>query len=126
MSKKMYETEYVIKSSPTILYGFLTTASDLSQWFADKVDIHEGKYSFSWDGAKETATLIEKVENEWIRMKWDDDEEDTFVEFKIEKNEVTKDTILKITAFAEDDEIEDDINLWNSQIDVLKSRIGGR
>ena len=38
MSLLKYEIEYVIKSSIIILYKRLSTASGLSEWFADNVN----------------------------------------------------------------------------------------
>ena len=40
-----YQIEYVVRSSPGILFNFLTTPSGLAQWFADSVDIDEDVYS---------------------------------------------------------------------------------
>lgn len=39
-------------------------------------------------------------------------------------NELTNDYVLEITDYIEVDEKEDQIELWNSQIDTLK-RVGG-
>ncbi|MFM2049360.1 MAG: hypothetical protein RI955_1908, partial [Bacteroidota bacterium] len=36
--KKAFTLEYIVKSSPSILYDFISTTSGLAQWFADRVD----------------------------------------------------------------------------------------
>ena len=41
------------------------------------------------------------------------------------KSPITNETILKITDFSDSDELEDQIQLWESQIDELKKAIGG-
>lgn len=122
---KPYKLEYIIRSSPTILYNFLTTPAGLSQWFADSVDINGATYLFTWNGSVEKADLIEEVENEMARYRWDYADEAEFFEFRIEKSEVTGDTILYITDFAEDSERDDQKILWDSQIANLIKRIGG-
>jgi uncharacterized protein YndB with AHSA1/START domain len=122
---KPYKLEYIIKSSPTILYGFLTTPAGLTQWFADEVDINGDTYTFVWNDSPEEADLIEDIENELVRFRWDYSDPDEYFEFRIEKSEVTGDTILYITDFAEDSDAEDQRILWDSQIANLIKRLGG-
>ncbi len=123
--KKAFQLEYVFKASPNILFGFLTTASGLSQWFADSVDIDEEEYIFNWSGAEERAQCIELTEPELARFKWEDSSEEEYFEFSIAKSEVTGDTILYITDFADDFDLEDQRLLWDNQIHELYKRIGG-
>ena len=126
MSKKQqFIVEYMIKSSPGILFSFLTTPSNLAQWFADDVDVTEDTCVFTWNGSDETAHILEFVEDELVRYRWEDSPENEYFEFKISKAEITNDTILTITDFAEDFEIEDQKLLWDSQIKTLIQRIGG-
>lgn len=122
---KPFKLEYIIKSSPTILYGFLTTPAGLSQWFADTVDINGKTYSFFWNGSEELADLIDDVENERVRFRWEESDEDEYFEFQIEKSEVTGDTVMYITDFADDFDTEDQKVLWDSQVSKLIKRIGG-
>ncbi|HRS40225.1 MAG TPA: START-like domain-containing protein, partial [Bacteroidia bacterium] len=51
--KQKYTLEFEIKSSPKILFNYLSTASGLEEWFADKVNIREGDYMFQWDGTEQ-------------------------------------------------------------------------
>lgn len=122
--KKPFTVEFVIRSSPTILYKFLTTPSGLAQWFADHVDQTDKSYSFFWDGSVEKATRIDFIENEMIRYRWDEGDEDEYFEFKIEKVDITNDTVLVITDFAEEHEQEDQNRLWESQVKTLSIMIG--
>jgi len=48
--KKKFTIEYEIKSSPRILYGFLSEANGLTQWFADDVTVRDQVYTFTWSG----------------------------------------------------------------------------
>jgi uncharacterized protein YndB with AHSA1/START domain len=125
--RKSYKVEYTIKSSPAILFDFVTTPSGLVLWFADKVDINGDDISFSWKGAgaEDNAVILEWIEEYRVRYRWDWMEEDEFFQFRIYKNEVTRDTILEITDFADEKEIPDQIRLWDSQIKRLTQSIGG-
>ena len=123
--KKAFQLEYMFKASPNILFGFLTTASGLSQWFADSVDIDEEEYIFNWSGSEERAQCVELAEPELARFRWEDSPEEEYFEFSIAKSEVTGDTILYITDFADDFDMEDQRLLWDNQIHELYKRIGG-
>ena len=126
MAKKVkYETEFVIKSSPKLLYNYLSTPSGLSNWFADNVNSRGEIYTFIWDGSEEQAKLISKKANSCIKFKWLEDEDpDAYFEFRIEIDDITKDVALIITDFAEEDEIENSKKLWESQVDELHGILG--
>jgi len=127
MGRVKFTRDYVIKSSPTILYNFLSTPSGLAQWFADHVDSFEKNFSFFWDGNEEKAQMLEKEDNVHIRFKMDDaDDVNEYLEFRIEKSPVTGDTVLVITDFADDYDLEDQQQLWDSQVNGLVARVGGR
>jgi len=126
MSKKkiMYSMEFPIRCSPTILYEFLSTPVGLQEWFADKVDQRDHKFFFSWNGSVESADVLEHIESEFIRYRWDYQGKDEFFEFSIEQSPVTSETILRITDFADKIDMKDQEQLWNSQVSDLKHRIG--
>ena len=46
MDKVKLELEYIINTSPTILFNCLSTPSGLSEWFADDVNIKNDRYTF--------------------------------------------------------------------------------
>ncbi len=61
----------------------------------------------------------------YLRFHWlDDNDERTFFEFKVSINELTAEVMLIITDFAEPDEHDEIIDLWNSQVEKLR-RITG-
>jgi uncharacterized protein YndB with AHSA1/START domain len=125
MSKKvLYTLEYPVRSSPVILYEFLSGASALQEWFADKVDDRDGFYTFSWNGSDEKAEVLEKVENSHIRFRWVAGPKDEYFEFRIVKSEVTNQTVLIIADFAEKKDIKDQTQLWEYQVKDLFHRIG--
>ena len=120
-----YELEYTLNTSPKVLFNRLSTPGGLSEWFADDVNLRKGKFTFLWEGTEQIADVISKKENKYIRFKWvEDEQEESYFEFKIHKDELTGDLALLITDFAEEDEKEDAMGLWDSQISELKHLIG--
>ncbi|MDF4203249.1 MULTISPECIES: START-like domain-containing protein [Maribacter] len=125
MSDKIkFEIEFVIQSSPQMLYQYLATPSGLSEWFADNVNSRGEKFTFIWDGAEEEAKLLKRKTDEFVRFAWDEAEDDSFFEMKIIVDEITKDVSLFITDFAEDDEIDESKMLWTNQVSDLKQVLG--
>jgi len=123
--KTKYELEYTLNTSPGILYSRLSTPEGLSEWFADNVNLKKGRYTFFWEGAEQEAEIIQKKANKHIRFRWtDDEEEESYFEFRIHTDELTGDVALLITDFAEEGERDDAADLWDSQISELKHAIG--
>lgn len=125
MNKKTsFTLEYPIRCSAPILYEFLSSPSGLQEWFADKVDQRDNTFQFTWEGTTDKALMIESIENELVRYRWNSANGDEYFEFKITTSPVTNETILQITDFAEQYELKDQQLLWDSQINDLKQRIG--
>ncbi len=125
MKRVAFDMEFIFRASPTILYQFLTTPSCLIRWFCDEVDITEDQYVFSWSGAEETAQMIDDIEDERIRFRWEDADEGEYLEFRLRKSPVTNETIFELTDYADEDEVDDQKQLWESQIKVLRQETGG-
>ena len=125
MSKKvLYTLEYPVRCSPNILYEFLISPAALQEWFAEKVDEREGVYSSSWNGTEEKANLIEKETDKFVRYRWTHMQKDEYFEFRIDRSEVTNQTILIIKDFAEKKDIKDQSQLWEYQVKDLFHRLG--
>ncbi|WP_459209099.1 START-like domain-containing protein [Aquimarina rhabdastrellae] len=128
MSEKIkYGLEFVIKSSPQLLYQYISTPSGLSEWFADNVNSRGELFTFIWDGSEEQAKLISKKSGERVKFRWVADEEegdDYYFEMRIQVDEITKDVSLMVTDYAEDDEIEENKMLWDNMISNLKHVLG--
>ena len=122
--KKKFVIEYEIKSSPRILYGFLSEANGLTQWFADNVTVRDQVYTFTWDDEQQKAKLMMIKENKLVRFKWIDDEPQCYFEMEILQDELTNDVALSITDFATEDAISERKLIWNNQIDYLISVLG--
>lgn len=117
--------ERLFRASPTIMYKFLATPDCLIRWFCDEVDITDDEYTFSWEGEEEVALLIDDIEDERLRFEWEDADEGEYLEFQMERSPVTGETILTLTDWADEDEIEDQKKLWDTQLDRLRSATGG-
>ena len=125
MSEKIkYELEFPIQASPNMLYQYISSASNLSEWFADNVNSRGKVFSFFWDGSEEKAELVSFKNNKYVRFKWLENEDDSFFEINIVVDELTKDVSLVIYDFADEDEVEEGKMLWESQISDLKQVIG--
>ncbi len=125
MSKKqLFTLEYPVRCSPTILYDFLATSNGLQEWFADKVDDKNDMFVFNWGGSVEKAEVLEKELDKVIRFHWMHAPPNEYFEFKIEKTEVSNQTILIISDFAEKSELKDQKQLWDYQIKELFHRLG--
>jgi uncharacterized protein YndB with AHSA1/START domain len=122
--KKKFNIEYEIKSSPRILYGFLSEANGLTQWFADDVTVRDQVYTFTWDDEQQKAKLIVMKENKLVRFKWVEDDPQCFFEMEILQDELTNDVALSITDFAVEDAISERKLIWDNQIEYLISVLG--
>lgn len=125
--KSKYELEFVIQSSPQLLYQYISTPSGLSEWFADNVNSRGELFTFIWNDSEEEAKLLSKKSNERIKFRWVDDEEegnDYFFEMRIQVDEITKDVSLMISDYAEDDEMNEGKMLWENMIGNLKQVLG--
>jgi len=106
-----------------ILFNRLSTASGLSEWFADNVTIKGDVYIFVWEGIEQRAKLLKSKDCEYIQFQWEDEDEDYF-EFRISEDDVTGESALILTDFVEPDEEIDAIELWDAQINELKHVLG--
>ena len=125
-SKTFFSIEFDFHASPQLLYQYLSTPSGLSEWFANDVNIKNGIYTFYWDGSEQSAKLVTKKENKFVKYKWvDSDEPDDYFEFKIVVDDMTSDVSLLVTDFADDEEdFEEAKLLWETQVDNLRGALG--
>lgn len=121
-----FELEYTLNSSPKVLFSRLSTPEGLCEWFADNVTVDGDLFTFFWQKSDSKARLSALKENKLVRFEWLDreDEESNYFEFRINIEELTGDVALIITDFAEPDEKEDAIYLWDTQITDLKRLLG--
>ena len=124
MSDKLkIQLEYPMNCSPKVLYNMLSNASGLAEWFADDVRVKGNFYTFVWEGAEQQAEKTLSKDDRMVRYNWVD-EEDSYFEFRINKDELTGDVSLIVTDFSDEDEEGETSELWNSQISDLKHILG--
>ena len=123
-SKEKIQLEFVIKSSPSLLFERISTASGLAEWFADDVAVKGDLYTFVWDGVPQEAKMLHKRMNNSVCFQWLEEEDDTYFEFKISQDDLTGDVSIIITDFVDPDEKAETISLWETQIGDLKHLVG--
>ena len=126
MRKEKFCREYVFeKASKNTLWNYLTSATGLSGWFADDVHVKENSYIFVWNKSPMEAELLNIIPNNKVRFRWVEDENpESYFEFKLHTDEITGAIILEITDYAEPEEKEHATSLWDSQIKLLKRTLG--
>jgi uncharacterized protein YndB with AHSA1/START domain len=124
MDNRKIELEYIVNTSPKVLFNRLSTPSGLAEWFADDVNLKGKIFTFFWDNSEQKAEIIHRKDLKCVRFRWLEESEDEYFEFRLTKDELTGDLALIVTDFADEDEKEDAIELWNSQISELKHAIG--
>jgi len=123
--KKKICLEYAFNTSVKLLYDRISTSSGLSNWFSDDVNIEGDVYIFYWKKNEQRAKLLFAKKEKLVKFKWiDDEDEESYFEFKIINQELTSEVALFITDFVYEDDENDAIDLWNKQMDKLKRALG--
>jgi uncharacterized protein YndB with AHSA1/START domain len=123
--RSKFELEYNLNCSPKVLFSRLSTPEGLGEWFAEQVNVDGDLFTFFWNSSESKARLSAMKENKMVRFEWlGMDNDSNFFEFRINMEELTNELALIITDFAESEEKEDSIYLWDSQINDLKRALG--
>ena len=130
MGKQKIDIEYPLTTeSPNIIWEIISSAHGLERWLANHVTEEDGAFTFTW-GEPWTqqdvrrAQLIEYVKYDHIRLQWEEEDDDTYWEMRIEKSPVTGHLNLLITDFAEDDDADGLKILWESNLERLHRASG--
>jgi uncharacterized protein YndB with AHSA1/START domain len=127
MAEKLkLQLEYILNCSPKVLFNRLSTASGLSEWFADDVRVKGNLFTFVWEDDDQVAEKKNHKENKMVRYEWTEglSKDDNYFEFVIAQDDLTNDVSLLITDFADEDEKESTTDLWNTQVSKLKQLLG--
>lgn len=126
--RSKFELEYNLNCSAKVLFSRLSTPEGLGEWFADQVNVDGDLFTFFWNNSESKARLAAIKENRLVRFEWlgngNGNGDSNFFEFRINYEELTNELALLITDFAEAEEKEDSIYLWDSQINDLKRALG--
>jgi len=126
MKRSEIKIEYQLKTaSVNILWNSISSPLGLAEWFADGVTVKDTEFTFSWEQNEQTAFLIQTKPNVSVRFQWEEDlNTEFYFELRIDVLEVTGELALIITDFADRNDKEDLILLWNKQIEVLRRKTG--
>jgi len=121
-----YELEYPMNCSLKVLFSRLSTPEGLCEWFADNVTVEGDIFTFTWSKSESKARITAIKDNKFVRFEWldADDEESNYFEFRINIEELSGSLALIITDFADPEEKDDAVSLWNTQITDLKRLLG--
>ena len=129
MEKFKFTTEFELRSSPKVLFPYISTPSGLEQWFAEKVIVLPNqRFDFQWDGdshiARQTGLRINKAVKFEFENTSDDDLDNNHLEMKLEVSELTQTTFLRVTDYSANKDEAELISLWNGFMDNLKEIVG--
>jgi uncharacterized protein YndB with AHSA1/START domain len=132
MAKKtLFTTEFEIHASPKMLYPYFQTASGLSEWFADNVNINPEKiFTFEWDNEQRKAVITSFRLNQFVKFEYlpeseDDNDDRSYFELRFETDELVNSTYIKISDYSDFDDMEELQDVWDSLIANLKKVVGG-
>lgn len=109
-----------MRSTPvSILWTYLSTPEGLSEWFADDAQAVGNEFVFTWQSSQMRARMLDDTDDA-VRFRWEDSAPGEYWELRPEIDELTDETILTVTDFSDEADIEDDVELWNTQIDALR------
>ena len=131
MSKTLFTTDFEVNASRKMLYPYIFSPGGLSQWFADDVKIDEDKnYNFIWDNDDHVAKMAAHRTNHYVRFEFvpqdgQMDDDPSYFELRLELNELTQTTFLKIIDYSDMDDTEELQDLWSGLVSNLKETVGG-
>jgi uncharacterized protein YndB with AHSA1/START domain len=130
-TKKLFTSDYELHASIKMLYPYLESAGGLAEWFADDVRISPEKvFTFEWGTEQRRAILKGHRVNHYVHFEFlpesaSDQQDPAYLELRLETNELTQMTFLKVSDysdFPDQDELRD---LWSGLVDKLKKVVGG-
>jgi uncharacterized protein YndB with AHSA1/START domain len=129
--KKLFTADFEIHASVKMLYPYIQTASGLSEWFADDVSISPEKvFKFEWDNEVRKAMMSGHRTNHFCKFEFlpeseDDKKDPSYFELRLEINEFTQTTFLKVFDYSDFDDMEELNDLWSGLVENLRKVVGG-
>ena len=130
--KKLFTADYEIHASIKMLYPYIQTASGLAEWFSDDVTINNNDKSFTffWDNEEHRAKLVAFRTNHFVRFEFlpenkEDEGDPSYFELRLDFNELTQSTYLKILDYSDFDDLRELHSLWDGLVELLRKTVGG-
>ncbi len=128
MAKTKFIGEYGFRASKKMLFPYISTASGLSQWFADDVNVNneDKMYTIIWDGEENKARMVSNRSNHHVKFEFVDDGDDdpNWLEMRLDVNELTEELFLRVSDYSDMD-AEEANELWDGLVHDLKEIVGG-
>ncbi len=131
MGKYKYTEEFEMKASPKVIFSYLVNPAGLAQWFADDVNTDDYRvFNFIWDNSPHYARIASMRTNKYVKFEFlsDDRKEKTdpaYIEFKLDLNELTQSSFLKVIDYSDTDDEDDLKELWTHLVASLRESVGG-
>ncbi len=125
MNEPLYHLEFELRTSAKVLYPYISTASGLEEWFADKVLVNNSQnFNFIWDEEDHFAKLISSKFNKFAKFEFQNSDHKGTIELILEVSELSNSTYLIINDSASNfDDQEDANDLWNFLVGKLKEKL---
>ncbi len=130
-NKSLFTKDFEVHASLKMLYPYIQTASGLSEWFADDVNISPEKvFTFVWDHEEHRATMTAHRANHFVRFEYlpetkEDEKDPSYFELRLELNELTQTTFLKVIDYSDFDDLNELDDLWEGLVENLRNVVGG-
>lgn len=130
-TKKLFTKDFEVHASIKMLYPYIQTASGLAEWFADNVNISPEKvFTFVWDHEEHKAVMAAHRTNHFVRFEYlpestDDQKDPSYFELRLEMNELTQTTFLKVIDYSDFDDLNELDDLWEGLVENLRKVVGG-
>lgn len=131
-AKQLFTADYEIHASVKMLYPYIQTAGGLSEWFADDVKINNIKktFTFMWDNEEHIARLVNQRTNHFVKFEYlsengEEESDPSYIELRLESNEMTQSVYLKVTDYSDFDDMGELQDLWDSLVETLRKTVGG-
>ena len=128
--QRIYIEKNLHSKSENIIWKVISTEGGLSKWIADEVTETDDGFLFLWGdplGNHEVreARIIDMVRGESIRLMWEDEvNPEAILELRMTKNEITGDFVLHVTDWAEPDDVDSLLDIWEQNFEQLHRTCG--
>ena len=125
MAKEKFTLEYDMRSTPvSMLWSYIATANGLKEWIADDAKMDGKEVVLIWNGVEQGLSIVGLRTEKYIRYRWSEDTDKTYFELRITTSELTGNSVLCVTDFAEPEELQEAKDLWNYQMETLQRQLG--